>query len=604
VINTAGLGLTPLTLAPGVNNIYYSSNGADTADGTVDSSLQATMRYETGLVAAYSFSKDTVQGGQLLDISGNGNHGTISGAMLSKDGMNKDGMKFDGVDDYVNLGDDSTLTASSGGFSIATRFKLEQLGTPQRLVANGGQTNTTYDYGLGLTSGNKLVWAIGKTSGLIPKDESTMTFELGKIYDVVATFDGTTKRVYVNGQQITMNVSAAQTNTAISQTWIGARNSGNFFFKGEIYDAQFHNYEKTADQAKAYHNSFITPQIIEDFQNHPVGDTSPKGWNKGTGSYVVKEGKDDFDTNSYHYPCSTSEDGWQRCADDTGTDEGANGVGQALKEVGLGTGVGEGTDLVGFASKFSGNRDTNGSFYNLSSSANFWSSTPSGSANAWRRYLYSSYSSILRYSYSRAFGYSLRCLRDTNDTSDFTDPRDGNVYECVRIGNQVWMTRNLAYLPEVTPTASWGSTSEAQYAVYDYTDTDVAEAKETTNYQTHGVLYNYDAAIISAPEGFHVPSDEEWNILERYVFEKIIGEKYRFLECTSNGTITIPLDLDSFTDNGYIEIDRFITNWQTHKGTVSDLNSESWFDYSDKKITLTATAGERFANIKIFNSSF
>jgi hypothetical protein len=321
----------------------------------------------------------------------------------------------------------------------------------------------------------------------------------------------------------------------------------------------------------------------------------------GTGSYVVKEGKDDFDTNSYHYPCSTSEDGWQRCADNTGDNQGANGVGQALKEVGLGTGVGEGTDLVGFASKFSGYRTTTGSFVNLSSGAYFWSPTPSGSDNAWRRFLFSSFSSIYRSSISRAFGFSLRCLRDTNDTSDFTDPRDGNVYQCVRIGSQVWMTRNLAYLPEVTPTASWNSTSEAQYAVYDYTDTDVAEAKETTNYQTYGVLYNYDAAIISAPEGWHTPSDEEWNILERYVFEKIIGEKYRFLECTSNGTITIPLDLDSFTDNGYIEIDRFITNWQTHKGTVSDLNSESWFDYSDKKITLTATAGERFANIKIFN---
>lgn len=43
VIDTAGLGVTPLTLAPGVNNVYYSSNGADTADGTVDSSLQMTV---------------------------------------------------------------------------------------------------------------------------------------------------------------------------------------------------------------------------------------------------------------------------------------------------------------------------------------------------------------------------------------------------------------------------------------------------------------------------------------------------------------------------------------------------------------------------------
>jgi len=58
----------------------------------------------------------------------------------------------------------------------------------------------------------------------------------------------------------------------------------------------------------------------------------------------------------------------------------------------------------------SGNRNTNGSFNNLSSNANFWSSTPSDSANAWRRNLNSSYSSINRNSNSRANGFSLRCL--------------------------------------------------------------------------------------------------------------------------------------------------------------------------------------------------
>jgi len=45
IIDTAdgNYGITPLTLAPGVNTIYVSSNGASTADGTVDSSLQGTL---------------------------------------------------------------------------------------------------------------------------------------------------------------------------------------------------------------------------------------------------------------------------------------------------------------------------------------------------------------------------------------------------------------------------------------------------------------------------------------------------------------------------------------------------------------------------------
>ena len=57
VIDTAGLGITPLTLAPGVNNVYYSSNGPATADGTVDASLQAIVagtQYGRGQITQFS----------------------------------------------------------------------------------------------------------------------------------------------------------------------------------------------------------------------------------------------------------------------------------------------------------------------------------------------------------------------------------------------------------------------------------------------------------------------------------------------------------------------------------------------------------------------
>lgn len=42
-INTFGMNITPLTLAPGANDIFVSSNGPLTADGTVDPSLQLTL---------------------------------------------------------------------------------------------------------------------------------------------------------------------------------------------------------------------------------------------------------------------------------------------------------------------------------------------------------------------------------------------------------------------------------------------------------------------------------------------------------------------------------------------------------------------------------
>jgi uncharacterized protein (TIGR02145 family) len=109
----------------------------------------------------------------------------------------------------------------------------------------------------------------------------------------------------------------------------------------------------------------------------------------------------------------------------------------------------------------------------------------------------------------------------------FTDSRDGNTYETVLIGDQCWMAENLAYLPEVSP-STISSTTDPVYYVYGYQGTDVVAAKATINYQTIGTLYNWPAVMNGeagsgnvpsgvqgvCPTGWHVPSDEEFKILE------------------------------------------------------------------------------------------
>jgi len=98
----------------------------------------------------------------------------------------------------------------------------------------------------------------------------------------------------------------------------------------------------------------------------------------------------------------------------------------------------------------------------------------------------------------------------------FTDSRDGNQYETVTIGSQVWMAENLAYLPSVVGPAT-GSNEDPYYYVYDYNGTDVDVAKATTHYQTYGVLYNWPAALTACPEGWHLPTDAEWTTLTDYL---------------------------------------------------------------------------------------
>ena len=78
------------------------------------------------------------------------------------------------------------------------------------------------------------------------------------------------------------------------------------------------------------------------------------------------------------------------------------------------------------------------------------------------------------------------------------------------------MAENLKYLPSVVGSAT-GSLTNPYYYVYDYNGTDVATAKATTNYQTYGVLYNWTAATTACPAGWHLPSDEEFKTLEKYL---------------------------------------------------------------------------------------
>jgi uncharacterized protein (TIGR02145 family) len=96
----------------------------------------------------------------------------------------------------------------------------------------------------------------------------------------------------------------------------------------------------------------------------------------------------------------------------------------------------------------------------------------------------------------------------------FTDSRDGQLYTYLTIGTQIWMTENLAYLPFVSPSSVRSETLPYQY-VYDYQGNIVNNAKGTTNYTTYGVLYNWPAALIACPAGWHLPTDQEWKVLEK-----------------------------------------------------------------------------------------
>jgi len=100
-------------------------------------------------------------------------------------------------------------------------------------------------------------------------------------------------------------------------------------------------------------------------------------------------------------------------------------------------------------------------------------------------------------------------LQDTYFKNEFTDLRDNHIYKTVKIGDQTWMAENLAYIPFVSTPDSQGG-----IWVYNYFGNEVKEARKTAEYQKYGCLYNLETSRKVCPNGWHLPSDNEWKQLE------------------------------------------------------------------------------------------
>ena len=96
---------------------------------------------------------------------------------------------------------------------------------------------------------------------------------------------------------------------------------------------------------------------------------------------------------------------------------------------------------------------------------------------------------------------------------------DGNFYNTVQIGNQLWMSENLKTtrynngdeIPTGLTDGDWQNNTSGALAVYDDNE---------SNADIYGRLYNWYAVVDNrgvCPENFHVPTDGEYILLTNYL---------------------------------------------------------------------------------------
>jgi len=211
------------------------------------------------------------------DLSGNGTDGTLVNGVGYSSVNGGGSLTFDGVNDGVQLSGTNLslnqMTISCWNYSS----NYQQNGFMFEKTTNGS-VNTQYS--LFYNSGNIIYY---RTYGLSTTDLIVNTTTAGvvnnKWNNVVATWDGTNKKIYVNG---ILRVTSATLTGTVTQNTTGAAyigiygNFGGYPFNGNVSQTQIYNRALTADEVLQNYNAtkyrfvIVLPPVS-------IGDPGPDG---------------------------------------------------------------------------------------------------------------------------------------------------------------------------------------------------------------------------------------------------------------------------------------------------------------------------------------
>ncbi len=148
----------------------------------------------------------------------------------------------------------------------------------------------------------------------------------------------------------------------------------------------------------------------------------------------------------------------------------------------------------------------------------------------------------------------------TTDTFNlqYVDDYEGNTYKVVLIGEQWWMAENLRStklsdgesIPGEADAGMWENSPGAACCWY--------ENDRNTFGDTYGALYNYDAAATAklCPEGYRVPTDDDWKELEIFLGLTVSDANKESFRGTSQGSM-LAKDMMKWIEGALSEDDNF-----------------------------------------------
>jgi hypothetical protein len=232
-----------------------------------------TLGLTNGLVGWWTFDGKDMAGNYAFDKSGNGNRGTLTGTngvparTIGKIGQ---GLEFDGVDDYVNVGSNTTLDNmqawSVSAWIYIRNFPADGNYVPLvEKVSNGAGSFYLYlEQEAGAVKSIAMYRTFSPGTNMYSYAVNN-TLSANKWTHVIATFDNNNDkkgRLYVNGSEVAYAGQTAGSGTLASDAAYNAhisnedspRGSNAKFFNGLLDDVRIYNRVLSADEIKRLYN--------------------------------------------------------------------------------------------------------------------------------------------------------------------------------------------------------------------------------------------------------------------------------------------------------------------------------------------------------------
>lgn len=128
------------------------------------------------------------------------------------------------------------------------------------------------------------------------------------------------------------------------------------------------------------------------------------------------------------------------------------------------------------------------------------------------------------------------CILNLSAQDILTDPRDGNTYRTINVAGVTWMAENLKY-------------RAAGSGAYFFDN-------DPNNIPAYGVLYEWKTAMKACPDGWHLPSGQEFRTLSNHF------EAEKAWENEGSGPVSFRIQLAGMKD---------------YEGTFTELNESAYY---------------------------